>query len=83
MTIVSMTIYEDGQMAVAWINHQYSHSCAALIVATLTDPRLLSESGRRILCCLLNFAVKPSWLTLALSPKTLFFLSRERLVVRG
>ena len=83
MAIGSMTLHEDSQMAVAWINHRHGHSCAALWVATLTDSRLLTECGRGLLCCLADFAVEPTWLTLALDPKASPALPRERMVVRS
>ena len=82
MAIGSMMLHEDSQMAVAWINHRHGHSCAAMHVATLSDPRLLTECGRRLLCCFADFAVEPNWLTLALGPKPPPSLPRERMVVR-
>ena len=83
MSIGSMTLHEDSQMAVAWINNRHSYSCAALRVANLTDPCLFTECGRRLLCCFADFAVEPNWLTLALCPKPPPSLARERMVVRS
>ena len=83
MAIGYMTLHEDSQMAVAWINHRYGHSCAALRAATLSDPRLLTECGRQVLCCLADFAVEPNWLTLAFGPKPPPSLPRERILVRN
>ena len=83
IAIGSMTLHEDSQMAVAWINHRHGHSCAALRVANLTNLRLLTECGKRLLCCFVDFAIKPNWLTLALGPIPPPSLPCERMVVQS
>ena len=70
-------------MTVAWINHRHDQSCAALRAATLSDPRFLTECGRRLLCCFADLAVEPNWLTLAFVAKPPLSLPRERMVVRN
>ena len=57
MAIGFTKMHDEAKFVVAWINHRNEHCYAALRATINLDRRLSSESGKRLLSCLIDFIV--------------------------
>ena len=74
IAIGSMTLHDNSQMAVAWINHRYGHFCAALRVATLTT-RAFSPNAAGGFCVALQLRRRAKLTDPCARPETPAFAS--------
>ena len=79
MAIGSTKVHDEAKLVVAWIDHRYKHSCAALRAAIILDRRLSFECGKRLLFFFVDFIVLPAWLTIAMSQRLMQTIDRDLL----
>jgi hypothetical protein len=83
LSIGSMRIRENTEMACAWINRHYLHSCAQLAEINPADPRFDTERGRNLIVCFADLAMETSWFDIASGPRCGRFDPRYRTEAEG